>query len=199
MTDTANHDDSVLDMESINRDIADGAKAFHKLLCHATDDWNSWAIAIRGLRALRNFVFAQSHSSDIRSWAYRQAIGHLLQQRKYSIYDRIDKPTRSTCYKLMDSIEEITQWYMTLPASDQMRWKHPDAIAKHCPRHLVAGGKGSNKPPGKKKPAFSAEVERLKALLIKVIKRLAKYEPEAVELLDQVQPADEPNDEIGDL
>ena len=45
------------------------------------------------------------------------------------------------------------------------------------------------------KPITSFEIERLKALLLQVIKRLAKYEPNAVELLDQVTAAD-PNDEL---
>ena len=56
-----------------------------------------------------------------------------------------------------------------------------------------------NKPkPGKKKPLIDAEIERLKAILIQVIKRLAKYEPEALDLLDQVTPSD-PDDAIDDL
>ena len=41
----------------------------------------------------------------------------------------------------------------------------------------------------------------LKALLLQIIKRLAKYEPEALELLDQVNPPGDPNnslDGIGD-
>ena len=33
-----------------------------------------------------------------------------------------------------------------------------------------------------------AEIERLKALLIKVIQRLAKHEPDALQLLDQIAP-----------
>src|SRR5262245_22358288 len=106
--------ESVLDMESIKDDITAGAKAFGKLLDHASDDWTHWSITIRGLRALRNLAFAQSKTSDIKSWHYRQAIGALLSQRKYAIYDRIDKQTRSVCYKLMDALEEINTWYSTL-------------------------------------------------------------------------------------
>jgi hypothetical protein len=49
-----------------------------------------------------------------------------------------------------------------------------------------------------KKPAVTAETERLKSLLIQVIKRLTKYEPEAMQLLDQVIPSD-PDDDVGDL
>jgi hypothetical protein len=71
--------------------------------------------------------------------SYRQELGALLQLRKHAIYDRIDKQTRSSCYKLMDSIDEICDWYITLPASDQLRWKHPDSIVKHAPKHLRWG------------------------------------------------------------
>jgi hypothetical protein len=39
---------------------------------------------------------------------------------------------------------------------------------------------------------------RLKALLIHVIKRLVKYEPDALELLEQLNPSD-PDDGLGDL
>jgi hypothetical protein len=45
-------------------------------------------------------------------------------------------------------------------------------------------GKDKNK----KKPVVNAETERLWALLVKVIKRLAKHEPDAAALLDQVMP-----------
>jgi Prophage minor tail protein Z (GPZ) len=48
-----------------------------------------------------------------------------------------------------------------------------------------------------KKPITSFEIERLKALLLQVIKRLAKYEPDAIDLLDQVTALD-PNDELPD-
>jgi hypothetical protein len=106
--------EDVLDMEAINNDIAGGAKAFNLLLKHANDaagDWTNWAAVIQELRALRNLAFAQSHTSDIHSWHYRQAIGALLARPKYSVYGRIDKPTRSQCYKLMDNLEEIGTWY----------------------------------------------------------------------------------------
>jgi len=90
--------ENTLDMETINADIANGAKAFNQLLKHSAADWDHWATTIIGLRALRNLAYAQSHTSDIQAHAYRQAIGYLLQRPKYSVYGRIDKPTRSTCY-----------------------------------------------------------------------------------------------------
>lgn len=58
--------------------------------------------------------------------------------------------------------------------------------------------RGHNKPRKTKKPVTSYEIERLKALLIQVIKRLAKHEPDALELLDQLNPSD-PDDGVGDL
>jgi len=188
-----------LDMASINEDIAAGAKAYGKLLRNATDDWKNWDLTIRGLRALRNLAFAQSRSNNLNSQAYRQAMSALLQQRKYSIYNNIDTGTRSTCYKLMDNIEEISLWYETLSAQDQLRWKHPDTIAKHCPSQLVKKGERKAKEKGKKKKTVPAEVERLRALLIKVIRRLMVYEPDAVELLDQVGDPGDPDDDVSDL
>jgi hypothetical protein len=200
--------ETVLDVKAIEADIATGAKAYQKLLNHVADDWNSWSAVILGLRGLRDLAFAKSGTSDIRSWHYRQALAGLMQLKKYAIYDQIGKQTRSSRYKLMDRLDEIDVWYASLSADEKMRWKHPDAIVKHAPKHLVAGAmKGDNKPPAapakdKKKPAVSAESERLRALLIEVIKRLAKYEPEAMALLDQVMPADEArafNDDLEDI
>ena len=135
----------------------------------------------------------------MKSQAYRDAMSALLTLRKYSIYDQIDKQTRSDCYRLMDRLEDIDLWYANLPTQDKLRWRHPTTIAKHCPKHLLSGGmRGHNKPKGEKKPPVTYETERLKALLIQVIKRLVKYEPEARDLLDQVNPAD-PDDDIGDI
>jgi hypothetical protein len=54
----------------------------------------------------------------------------------------------------------------------------------------------SSRPRDKK--TVDPEIERLRALLIQVIKRPAKYEPEALELLDQLHP-DDPDDGLGDL
>jgi hypothetical protein len=85
-----------------------------------------------------------------------------------------------------------------------MEWKHPSTIVKHCPPRLVKGGLiGHNTPPrraaGPRKPIVNAETERLKALLIQVIKRLAKHELDALELLDQIMPRAEPVDSVDDL
>jgi hypothetical protein len=158
------------------------------------------AITIIGLRGLRDLARAQAHTSDIHSHAYRQEMSRLLQLRKYSVYDQIDKPTRWACYKLMDSIGELSVWHAALDPADKLRWKHPQSIVKHAPHHLLDSGRGHNKPSKakNKKPVTSYEIERLKALLIQVIKRLVKYEPDAAELLDQLNPSD-PDDGVGDL
>lgn len=185
--------DDALDVDAINADIALGAKALTQLLNHASQDFGKWVHAIRGLSGLRDLAFAKAQTRDVKSWHYRQQLGALLQMRKHAVYDRIDKQTRSSCYKLMDRIDDIRDWYIALPAADQLRWKHPDSIVKHCPRHLLSAGGGHNKPKkkqGPKKPLVNVETERLKKLLIQVIRRLMKYEPEAAELLDEVMPAE---------
>jgi hypothetical protein len=191
--------EAVIDKAALETQILAGAKAFGELLHRVGDDWMRWQITIVGLRGLRDLARARAHTMDIQSYAYRQEMSALLQLRKYSVYDQIDKPTRSACYQIMDSLDEISAWYYALPSSEKLQWKHPRSIAKHAPRHLVEGGKGHNKPRRKRtKPASSPEVERLKVLLVQVIKRLLKYEPEAAELLDQISPAD-PNDKLDDL
>jgi hypothetical protein len=80
-----------------------------------------------------SFSSAATRTLTISSGHYRAELGVLLQQRKNSVYDQINKQTRSSMYKLMDRIEDIQEWYITLEANDQLRWKHPDSIVKHCP------------------------------------------------------------------
>ena len=46
---------------------------------------------------------------------------------------------------------------------------------------------------------MSAETERLKALLIQVIKRLAKYDPSALDLLDQIHLVADPDHGVDDV
>jgi hypothetical protein len=189
-----------IDRKAVEVDILAGARAYARLLNHRTDDWTSWSITIIGFRGLRDIARAEAHTMDIHSYAYRQAMSRLLQLRKYAVYDQIKKETRSFCYKLMDAIEDINVWYAGLEPDEQMQWKHPQSIVKHAPRNLVDGGRGHNKPKpkGRKKRAATIEEERLKALLIQVIKRLAKFDPSALDLLDQIHPAD-PDDSVDDL
>ena len=196
--------EAVFDKAALEADALFGCRMYAKLLNHAADDFVvSWAGTIIGLRGLRDLARAQAHTADIRSYAYRQAMGDLLRLRKYSALAQMDKPTRSACYKLMDSIPELKVWYASLPAADQLRWKHPESIVKHAPRNLVDGGKGHNRPPkgrqGRRKAVSPIEYERLKAIAIQVIKRQIKHEPEAVNLLDEVNPPDLPDDGVDDL
>lgn len=171
--------DPVLDMESVDRDIQVGVKAFSKLLSHASDDWKSWSDTIRGLRALRSLVFSQTKTSSVNSWHYREGLSKLLLQPKYSVYDHVDAQTRSAAYKLMDCLDEIDVWYEALPVPDKMKWKHPVSVIKHCPSNLVGGSsKGADKPkkPGKKKKPPTLEEERLRALLLEVIDALMEHD-----------------------
>jgi hypothetical protein len=189
-----------LDRAAIDHDIAEGAKAYQALLKNADLDWNYWFKTILGLRGLRALACARAGTANMQSQSYRDAMSYLLTLRKYSIYDQIQKQTRSDCYRLMNRLEDIDTWYSALPVDDKLRWKHPTTIAKHCPKQFLEGGlRRHNKPPKTiKKPAVSAETERLKALLVQVIKRLAKYEPAALDLLDQLHLSD-PDDGVGDL
>lgn len=190
-----------LDHVAIERDIVAGAKAFGQLLKHSSRSWTFWSATILGLRGLRTLAYAQAGTSSMTSQAYRDAMRSLLNQRKYSIYAQMDNPTRSDCYKLMDHLEEIDAWYNNLPTADRLRWQHPETILKHCPEEFVKGSRRSaqSKKKNPRKPLVSVETERLKRLLIQVIKRLMRYEPEAIELLDQIQPPDVPDDSTDDL
>jgi hypothetical protein len=161
------HDDLVIDKAGAEAEADKGNRALVKLLNHASDDWASWSITIVGWRALRSLAFAKAHTADTSSQAYRDAMGELLRKKSHAAYDQIDRPTRTYMSKLCDRIEDIDIWYGGLPATDRLKWKHPQAICKHAPKHLIAGGKGHNRPKttGRKKPASSAEEERLRQLL----------------------------------
>jgi hypothetical protein len=203
MSDDDIHTDSPpeLDRAAIDRDIAAGAKAFKELLQHADLDWNHWSATILGLRGLRSLAFARARTNKMTSQTYRDAMGYLLGLRTYSIYDQIDKQTRSDCYRLMDRLEDVDTWYSGLDRNDKLKWKHPTTIAKHCPKEYLSGGmRRHNLPkPGKKKPAVSAETERLKALLMQAIEIVMDFKPEAAKrLLAQVHPAN-PDDKLDDL
>jgi hypothetical protein len=201
---TTDHTETTIDKETLEAEIIAGARAYGQLLNHSADDWTRWGAVILGLRGLRDLAFAKAHTTDMASYKYRQEFGYLLKLKKYSIYDQIDKPTRSDCYKLMDSLDEINIWYAGLPAADKLRWKHPQSIRKHAPRHLIAGGMGDNRGKAKaddkrKEKRPSPEVERLRQILFIVLKALMKHEPElAQKYLDQIDPED-PNDSLDDI
>ena len=194
-------DDTVLDRTAIDRDIVVGARAYQALLKNADLDWSHWSATIVGLRGLHALACEKAGTSSMTSQAFRDAMRSLLQLRKYAVYDLIPKQTRSECYRLMERLEDIDGWYAQLPADDKLRWKHPASVAKHCPKQFLRGGMRRHNQPPKvgKKPAVSFETERLKALLIQVIKRLAKYEPDAIDLLDQLHLPADPEDRVDDI
>jgi hypothetical protein len=192
--------DQMLDMKEVEEDIREGAKAFTKLQHHAAEGWQHWSIAIKGFRALRSLAFSQAQTSDVQSYAYRQKISELLELKKYSVYANIDKQTRSACYKLMDSLEEIDAWYIGLPGKDQLRWQHPESMVKHAPKRLIAGGKGHNKPKnGNRKPITWEMYEALKSIALEAIEIATEYEPKAAKkLLKKLNPA-APDDDLDDI
>jgi hypothetical protein len=128
-----------IDRKVLETEIIAGARAYSQLLDHAGDDWSRWGAVILGLRGLRNLAFAKAGTTEMASYAYRKEFGALLKLKKYSIYDKLDKPTRSCCYKLMDKLDAINVWHASLPTSDKLKWKHPQSIMKHAPAGLVEG------------------------------------------------------------
>jgi hypothetical protein len=103
-----------LDRAAIDHDIAEGAKAYQALLKNADLDWNYWFKTILGLRGLRALACARAGTANMQSQSYRDAMSYLLTLRKYSIYDQIQKQTRSDCYRLMNRLEDIDTWYSAL-------------------------------------------------------------------------------------
>jgi hypothetical protein len=171
--DIEHDDDFVIDKAEAEAEAAQGNRTLMKLVAHASDDWDSWSVVIAGWRALRSLAFARARTTNTKSQAYRDAMSELLRRKSHAAYDTIDKPTRSYMSRLCDNIEEINIWHAALPANDRLKWKHPQAIAKHCPKHLLAGGqRGHNKPKrvGKKKTASSTEEDRLRKILVALIR-----------------------------
>jgi len=199
-------DDGTIDMPSAEADIRLGAAKLAELLEHSGDDWKErWAVVIVGFRVLRNLAYGMAQTTNIRSQAYRNAMSELL--RQYPIYERIDPPTRSAMYRLCDRVEDVTHWYLGLSGPDKFRWKHPQTVVKHCPKHLLTdnqcGHHKQPKKPGKKKRGASAEEDRLRALLLEVIAE-AEAGPitpqRAAELRKQIWPAgEEMNDSLNGL
>ena len=191
------------DHAAIERDIAAGAKMFSDLLRRAGDDWNRWSGTILALRGLRSLASEKSGSTNVRSQAHRNAMSELLKLRKHSIFTQMDNPTRSNCYQLMDHLEEIDEWYASLPRNDKLAWKHPTTIVKHCPKELLARGlKGHNKPPkkGPKKKKGNPEAEALRALLIYIIdKYVQSIDPEEAATLRAKLYQSDPDDSLDNL
>jgi hypothetical protein len=195
------NDNTVLDKASIERDITRGAKAARDLRDKAGKTWQNWSAVIVGLRGFHALACERAGTNNMQAQNYRDAMSGLLESKRGVEYSWIDKQTRSDCYRLMECISEVDVWYAGLDTNQKSRWNHPTTIVKHCPKQYLKGGmRKHNKPPkkDKKKPTVTFETERLKALLIEVITRLAKYEPDAMTLLKQIYPTD-PDDNIDDL
>jgi hypothetical protein len=195
-------------MKSVKDDIAKGLKAVGAMHKATQKNWNNWSRIVKGLRALRTLIFHETGARSVQADAFKKRMGEMLHTPKYEPFSdaSIGKQARSDCYKLADHIEEIDPWLAGRSGDERDEWNHPSTLVKHLQKlapHLLSGGmKGHNKPPrkpGKKKPMFDAEVERLKAILIRVIRRLAKHEPDAIELLDELTPQPDPSDTLADI
>ena len=193
-----------INLEETRADIAAGAKALRDLHNHVADDWNRWSAAIRGLRGLRNLCWHDIGTTDMRTQAYRDAMGAQLTHKKNAAYAEIPKDTRSYMYQLCDHIEEVDEWYASLPMDERLRWKHPQSIAKHCPPELLGGetkkAKAKAKKKATKKKRSTIEEDRLRKLLLDVVEKYVQpVDPvEAANLRDQIWASD-PSDELDDL
>jgi hypothetical protein len=93
----------------------------------------------------------------------------------------------------MDRIDDIAIWYVGLSSNDQLRWKHPDTIAKHCPSQYLSGGIGHNRPKakGKKKRPETANEERLRNICLNAMAALKREDiTKALALLEGVYQPD---------
>jgi hypothetical protein len=190
-----------IDEKTAKADIAAGARALKHLIRTAGHNWTSgWSIAVRGWRGLREVAFKRAGTRDPKAQAYRSAIGDLLAQPQNLEYRNIPKETRAAMTRLVGHIDAIDAWYATLSVWDRERWTNPQTIVKHAPPHLLVG-QGHNQPKRPRAPPRrkgNPEAESLRAVLVKVIRRLAKYEPDALELLDDLYAGD-PDDGVGNL
>lgn len=192
------------DRDRIEREIAAGGRALKTLLSKAGRDWHHWSAVILGLRGLRTLVFDKVRTNNMRSDAFRKTMSEMLKLRKYAIFQKLTRQDRSDCYRLMDHLDEIDDWYNGLKAEQKLSWNTPGAVARNCPKEFLSSLRQHERPLqpqrlGQRKPLESAEAVRLRRLLIQVIKRLLKYEPEARDLLDQVEEPSDPSDSVDDL
>jgi hypothetical protein len=205
--------ETVLDMEAIEQQRVAGIQALDRLYRSHDRVWKEWEHVIRGLGALRDLATAQAGNSNLRSQAYRDAISYQLSLPQNAAYARLSNQTRSSCYRLVDHLDELCTWLAGKEIEDQLEWNHPNTVAKNCPPEFLSGGlRGHNQPPRKRakdaKPSWSEiqhlqrELDKFKALLLKVIGRLIKHEPEAVALLDQIASSQRPaelDDDLNDI
>jgi hypothetical protein len=213
MSDNINREDQdsqdeageVFDLEALKADAIEGAKAAAYLFEHKTDDWERMVKMIRGLRGLRDLCYHKTGTRKPTDFANRQEMGRLLSQRQYAAYDRV-KQYRSDAYKMMENLEDIDDWYhgrvsyqgYPITDDDRMEWKSLRTIIKHVPPQLTGHedrvAKAPPKKTGPKKRTVTAEedqlraaFEALRALTLQVIKRLAKFDPSALDLLDELE------------
>ena len=205
MTDETEHADeeglAPLDEKAAKDDIAAGARALKELKKTAGRNWDHWSAAIRGWRGLRELAFLRAGTRDTKAQAYRDSMTYQLGLVKNFEYRDIEKETRSAMTRLIGHIDEIDAWHAALQVWEKERWTNPQTIVKHAPKHLLIG-QSHNQPKRKTKPKKKGnpEAESLRAVLIKVIRRLAKYEPDALDLLDDLYVgASDPDDGLDDL
>lgn len=197
----ASHD-PVYDIPKLEKQADRGAKAYAQLRKEADAKWQQWEITIAGLAALSDLVSAKTGTRNRRSDAYRTEISRQMNRPRWAVYREMRPKERSACYALMDHLAEVSLWHAGLDQSDKVRWQHPETIVKHCPSHLLSdSGRNEPKKPrnkkGPKKRMVSAEEDRLRKLLLAVIKALMKYEPEtAQKLMDEVMPQGVPDDDL---
>lgn len=194
------------DRTTIDEEIANGARALRDLNKHASQDWHSWSIVIRGLRALRTLALHESGAESVNSGEYRKAFTRLVGMRKYEMYDHdpIDKQARTACYKLMNRIEDVDDWYNGRPIGERLRWKHPETICKHCPPEFLEAGMVDKKKPAakakKKAKGLNAEARRYLDILLRILPVLAKHEPELVQQIYAELPTPEdPSDDLDEV
>jgi hypothetical protein len=188
-------DETPFDMDWIANDITVGAAAYKQLQENAGDTWNEWVKVIVGLRSLRELAFYNVGSCDMKSNAYRVEMRRLLSNPEYAVYQAINPPTRSSCYSMMEHLDEINEWYDALDDDEKLQWQHPQTIAAHCPEHLLTtakshttkianGGRLRSNPKPRK---VSADAERFRLIALKAIEELGKFNAQrAVELMNEL-------------
>jgi hypothetical protein len=176
-----------LDVDWLANDITVGANAYTELQNNAGNTWEKWVLVIVGLRGLRELAFANIGVREMRANAYRVEMRRLLSKHDCAVYQAINAPTRSACYKMMTNLDDICEWYETLDDDEKLWWNHPQTIATHCPQHLLTTTTKLTKPikDNPKKPKrTSAEYERLRRIAMRAIEELMPFKPDvAVTLL----------------
>jgi hypothetical protein len=210
---TTPDDDDMFDRAAIEADAVEGAKALAYLFKHASDEWDRWEKIILGLRGLRDLAHHATGTRSRTDFAYRQEIARLLNMSKYAVYDRLSKQQRAACYKLMDYLDDISDWYYgrgnfqgyPITADDRLNWKSPETIVKHCPPQFLNGGESKRtkarplRRPKAVPPAYQAEIDRLRRLVVVASHRLIEHGIAATDLLDQLQPPELETDSVHDV